>query len=223
MVPRCYRLPIMAQTVETTCTECGQPITLTVGHKVQTWKRTGRAYCSDPCRTARMSRLSSARMAATNRKYASERMRERNPMRRPESVEKMRASLQRIGHQPTVRGGNGKPLSEPQKALANALMWPTEWVVKTGKPRRPGVPTCYKVDIANPTLKVAVEVDGASHGLLARREADRRKDEFLSGSGWLVLRYSNQEVMADTAGIARTVLSTTSMWLARTPTSSVTE
>lgn len=152
-------------------------------------------------------------MARTNRKYASQRMRERNPMRDPDTRAKMAATLREIGHKPHVRGGNGKPLPAGQRALADLLGWPTEetYRTETGEP-----PWHYKLDIAHPTMKVCVEVDGGSHW--SRRDADDRRDALLRSRGWLVFRFSNRAAMERTADCAREVLSTTSKWRARTPT-----
>lgn len=130
-------------------------------------------------------------------------------MRRDDVRNRMSETLRSMGHRPSVRGGNGYGLTEPQRLLSEELNWPTEVVVPTGRPRTPGVPTHYKLDIADPDRKIAVEVDGGSHYPLARQESDRRKDAFLRGAGWTVLRFSNQEVMADTAACAQTVQSTT--------------
>lgn len=157
-------------------------------------------------------------MASTNRRYASGRMTERNPMHRPETRAKVQAALKAMGHRPVVRGGNGQGPSEPQRLLAALLGWPMEVVVRTGAKRGDGWPFHYKLDIANPAAMVAVEVDGGSHQSIDRQSQDRRKEAFLVGRGWTVLRFSNRAVMADTAGCARTVLSTTSKLLGPTPT-----
>jgi hypothetical protein len=142
-------------------------------------------------------------------------MKARNPMRLQENREKMKATLAEIGHKPRSQGGNGKPMPEPQRRLAEFLGWPTEQVVV---PKDGTMPWHYKLDIAHPTMKVCVEVDGGSHCSLARRESDRRRDERLSRLGWLTFRFSNRDAMERTAECARTVLSTTSRWQARTPT-----
>ena len=81
------------------------------------------------------------------------------------------------------------------------------------------MPTHYKIDVGNTELKVAVEIDGGSHSSLARQEQDRKKDAFLRSIGWTVLRFSNAEVMDDTAACARTVLFTTSKSTGLTTTS----
>jgi len=91
--------------------------------------------------------------------------------------------------------------------------------VPTGQRATGGPPSHYKIDLANPDLMIAVEVDGQSHSSRAGQERDRRKDEWLTGAGWLVLRFSNREVMADSAACARMVTSITSRSRRRTPTS----
>ena len=109
----------------------------------------------------------------------------------------------------------------PELVEALGLGWETEFVVPTRAGRQlGGLPTHYKLDIAYPELMVAVEVDGHSHNTTERKAQDERKTEFLAGLGWTVLRFSNQEVMADTAACARTVLSTTSKLNERTHTES---
>lgn len=142
-------------------------------------------------------------------------MRADNPMARAEVREKMSATLKRIGHKPRAQGGNGASLPEPQRMMAEHLGWPTEAIVAPGDGERP---YHYKLDIAHPTMKVCVEIDGGSHFSLARQASDRRRDERLSRLGWLTFRFSNREAMERTAECARTVLSTTSKWKARTPT-----
>ena len=85
-----------------------------------------------------------------------------------------------------------------------------EQAIPTKMPRNSGYPTCYKVDVCNPALKIAVEVDGNSHCPISRQEQDRKKDALLSGLGWTVLRFSNRQVMTDLEGCVRKVLSTIS-------------
>lgn len=152
-------------------------------------------------------------MARTNRVHASRRMRERNPMHRPEARAKMSATLRAIEHKPRLRGGNGTPMPAARQVLAQFLGWQTEVIYRTctGSP-----PWHYKLDIVHPTMKVCVEVDGGSH--FGRRDSDDRRDALLRSRGWLVFRFSNQDAMERTEECAREVLSTTSKWRARTPT-----
>lgn len=133
-------------------------------------------------------------------------------MRDPATREKMAASLRAIGHRPPRRGGNGTPMPVAQRMLADLLDWPTEVIYRTnmGQP-----PWHYKLDIAHPTMKVCVEVDGGSHA--GRKDADDRRDMLLRSRGWLVFRFSNRDAMERTEDCAREVLSTTSKWKERTP------
>jgi hypothetical protein len=160
-------------------------------------RKGGRVYCSKECGMKYNAATSSKTMAETNRKYASERMRERNPMTRPDSREKMKETLRRIGHHPIVQGGNGRGLTEPQKILLNALekLSPVaEFIQRSKQGRYSGYPGHYKIDIAIPESKIAIEIDGGSHCALARREQDRKKSAFLESLGWTVLRLSNQQI-----------------------------
>ena len=112
--------------------------------------------------------------------------------------------LKAMGHKPPVRGGNGTGLARPQEILLDALSpkgWVAEYVVTTGVKREKGsLPTHYKIDLANPTKMVAIEVDGRSHNTLARREADKRKDAFLLSKGWSVFRVRNETILNDIKG-----------------------
>lgn len=109
----------------------------------------------------------------------------------------MRARLKELRWKPIRRCGNGGLLSLPQLALLHSLGpgWEPEWVVPTGKGRNSGWPTNYKVDIAHPEERIAIEVDGPAHGSRGRKVEDRRKNLFLAESGWLVLRVSNRRAL----------------------------
>ena len=127
------------------------------------------------------------------------------------NVQKMRATLLAKNHKPKVLGGNGRPATQPQRMLKERLGddWALEWIVPTKKGSE-GFPHHYKLDIAHPVKKVAIEVDGASHLSRKGRERDRRKDAFLRENGWQLFRFWNKAVMADLEGCAQTVMSTTS-------------
>ena len=190
------------------CAGCGTEVKLQGKQLRQA--HTGRPYCSDGCRESVVSKISSATMAKTNRRHASDRMKKNNPMHRQESREKMASTLREIGHKPPIQGGNGNGPTEPEQRLSDALGWPMQVIVKTGKKRGSGYPFHYKVDVGNPELKIAIEVDGGSHGTLRRRAQDEKKDALLRSLGWQVLRFSNREVMADSEACARMVMSTIS-------------
>lgn len=120
-------------------------------------------------------------------------------MRDPATREKMKNTLQRIGHKPIVRGGNGT-LIALEWQVCDALNaahrgWCMRQVIRTGGAN--GLPAGVKLDLSNPWLKVAVELDGGSHAALERQEQDLRKRSFLHSCGWTVLSFANRQVVAD--------------------------
>jgi len=94
-----------------------------------------------------------------------------------------------------VRGGNGRT-TEPQRLLFEALGdgCEMEYAISLGK-KVPGYPTCYKVDLAFPERRLAIEVDGPSHRYGKLRERDEKKVEKLASLGWRVLRFWNSEIL----------------------------
>lgn len=130
---------------------------------------------------------------------------------KPESIEKMRRSLS--GRTFLARGGNGA-LTEPQLKLSRALgELPMEYPIMTAPvaSRFKSLPNCYKVDIAYPALKVAVEVDGNTHKQKKWKFLDRRKTEVLNALGWTVLRFWNWDILTwiDTGMPTGSFISTT--------------
>jgi len=114
----------------------------------------------------------------------------------PGMREKVSGILRKMGHRPPWIGGKGRGLTEPQKILLRALGdgWEAEYPVPVN-PRRDGLPTCYYLDLANPVMMVAIEVDGATHYLAEVKEADAKKTAFLNGRGWTVFRFWNREIL----------------------------
>ena len=128
----------------------------------------------------------------------SKRMKEDNPSLRPEVIEKGKATKAIRGSLHVwkgTRGGNGQ-LTVPQILLAEAIGWATEVPVSLG-PKQPGYPTCYKVDIGNPILKIAIEVDGNGHNGKHVKSLDLKKEGKLRELGWRVLRFTNEAIMTD--------------------------
>lgn len=134
----------------------------------------------------------------------------RNPSSDPVNRAQISKTLRAMGHRPSVRGGNGTGLTKAQQILLDSLGpgWNPEHVVSTGGRVKGGLPTHYKIDVANPSLMIAVEVDGGSHGTIARQQADRRKAAWLSNQGWKVLRFSNQEVLNSIDSVTERITST---------------
>ena len=129
------------------------------------------------------------------RKAISKRMLEKNPMDNPESKRK-------LGKEYRIHlmegAGNGRGYTEPQKVLARKLGrgWWTELVVPTGYYYGDsGLPTNFKIDVANIYFGIAIEIDGHSHRGQKSREEDERKSSFLQSKGWAVLRFKNSQVI----------------------------
>lgn len=116
-----------------------------------------------------------------------------------------RAIGQQRGHETLRRqgyihlnGGNGTGLTVPQRILMERLEWEAEYILPVGKRELGGLPTHYKIDIADPQSKIAIEVDGASHRTPTVRARDCKKTEYLQSQGWVVLRFSNKEILTNT-------------------------
>jgi hypothetical protein len=135
-----------------------------------------------------------------------ERIRTLNPTDRPEVRAKISATLRAMGHKPSQQGGNGHPIPLPQRLLWELLGdgWYLEYSLSLG-PKTTGYPTCYKLDIANPSLMLAVEVDGACHH--SRKTLDTKRTVKLETLGWKVLRFWNQEVLSSALSVVETIRS----------------
>jgi hypothetical protein len=184
-----------------TCNWCGKSVLASTKWQKESLVRNGYAYCPKECGHKSHAGVSSRTLAATNRKYAeqfSARMKEHNPMHDAATREKVRNTLIQKGSRPKERGGNGRETPIPQAVLMVALRKfnpVAEFVVPTKAGKATGIPNHYKIDIAFPDEKLAVEVDGHSHSVLERQEQDKKKENFLSSLGWTVLRIPNQLVM----------------------------
>lgn len=202
------------------CAQCGKIVTCN-GRRDRERVRAGRVYCSEKCKTNLVRAISQRTMARTNRAHASHRMKIRNPMKRPETRAKVSKAMR--GRTFLARGGNGQPTT-PQMIMANATGLAMEYPIPTAtvKGRFQSLPTCYKVDLADPKVKLAVEIDGHSHRTKKWRFLDQRKTAVLNGLGWTVLRFWNQDVMDDLAACVQTV-SSTILRLRKTTTTSPTD
>ena len=61
----------------------------------------------------------------------------------------------------------------------------------------------FIADFACTRHQLIVEADGGQH---ADSEADRRRTSWLEGEGWRVLRFWNNDVLANTNGVIETIL-----------------
>ena len=126
------------------------------------------------------------------------------------------------GRQLSVRCGNGTGMTIPQTIMKEALlaMFPDlveEYVIAT-KMKYP-MPRSYAMDLSSVANKMCIEIDGQSHCPLERQEQDKRKDEFIRGIGWTMLRFSNKRVMENLEDCVQEVLSTISKSKETTTTS----
>lgn len=62
----------------------------------------------------------------------------------------------------------------------------------------------YYIDFAARLHRLAIELDGDSHGGRERQDAGRTR--FLEGQGWRVIRFTNSDVMSNADGVARAIL-----------------
>ncbi len=102
------------------------------------------------------------------------------------------------------KGGNGKGMTEPQKILLAELGegWIPEFAIATGEKRGSGFPSAYKADIAKPSCRVAIELDGQSHHSPKQRAKDAKKDAKLRSLGWQVFRFDNLDAIRRAKEIA---------------------
>lgn len=212
-----------ALTIKSFCLECNCPILLDTHEKRSRAKKQGGILCSQKCITERRKKTSGALLTQYIKENPQKSMKETDPIRWEKMKIEMTKTLKRIGHQPKTRGGNGRQPPIPQQRLFDALGegWVMEYPIKTKDiPNRKELrlPTCYKSDIANPNLMIAIEVNGSSHTSLKVQEKDKKKERILVGLGWKTLVFTNQEVMEHLEESVQTVLSIISKQKNTTPT-----
>jgi hypothetical protein len=203
-----------------TCCNCGGKAVYSNRRRYTDAKRLGRAYCSEACKKRYHSKRSAETMRATNLRYRDaivRRMIERNPMADHKNIETMVAKTK--GRTFLGRGGNGQPTKQ-QLLLHDHTGLPMEHPIslKAARGHFESVPKNYKVDLADPRVKLAIEVDGKSHRLRKWRFLDQRKTAILGFLGWHVLRFTNEEVDADLSGRLLRIWSTIFMLKATTTT-----
>lgn len=155
------------------------------------------------------------------RPEVAERMAKHNPMHVQENIEKVRRA--NTGKTFLARGGNGK-ITKQQEKLRQALGLPEsalEFAIFTNNAKGsfPSLPIAYKVDLGVLEVKLAIEVDGASHKKKKWKFVDQRKTAVLNHLGWTVLRFWNAEIDQDLNTCVQTVMSTISRLKETTTTS----
>ena len=91
-----------------------------------------------------------------------------------------------------VRRGNGTgptvTEAEALSKLGRGWIWNHAVATKNGQR-----PYHYKIDVAQPSKKMAIEIDGRSH--VGRQVADCRKDKWLRSHGWRLIRITNEQAV----------------------------
>ena len=125
-----------------------------------------------------VSKMSSETMSATNKRMG-DRISKWMSSRivSDQTRKRVSESLKLIGHKPKVRGGNGTGPTSTQHMLSHMCNLLVEHPIKTAGSGMQNVPNCYKVDLAEPSVKLAIEVDGSSHSSISRKAADKKKTE----------------------------------------------
>jgi hypothetical protein len=112
-------------------------------------------------------------------------------MQRPDVSAKRAAATEqqrRMGF-PNLTYRNGMA-TLPQRALLDVLPGAVlEYPIHLG-----AVGTPPRVDLAIPSLRLAIEIDGHSHQIQQRKVIDASKEQALKGLGWTLLRFSNNEI-----------------------------
>ena len=102
-----------------------------------------------------------------------------------------------------------EPITEHARALRNGatdaerLIWRR---VAQYRPRftRQLVVGPYIIDLACRTARLAIELDGSQH--IDAASYDARRTAYLEDAGWVVLRFWNNDVMANPDGVADAIL-----------------
>ncbi len=66
----------------------------------------------------------------------------------------------------------------------------------------------YVVDFVCLSAKLIIELDGETHDFVSRQIADGRRDAFLTSAGFRVLRFTNDQVLSNLAGVIETIRET---------------
>lgn len=88
-------------------------------------------------------------------------------------------------------------LQMARKATGEIVSYEHFMLLEGGKP--------IFIDVAVPKLRLAIEVDGTSHGTLAAQKADAERDDSLKSMGWRVLRIKNDCVDQYPDAVSRSI------------------
>ncbi|MDY6450626.1 endonuclease domain-containing protein [Acinetobacter faecalis] len=101
---------------------------------------------------------------------------------------------------------------ERRKMLRNNMTEPEKrlWLVLKNKQlglkfrRQHGIGD-YIVDFYSPEIKLVIELDGESHFSTEAKAYDQLRDEYFLGLGISTIRFLNQDVMNNLAGVFQTI------------------
>jgi very-short-patch-repair endonuclease len=79
----------------------------------------------------------------------------------------------------------------------------------------------YIADFMSHSTRLIIELDGASHDFAARRSADEARDAWFQSQGYLVLRFTNEEVLGNLNGVAQAIFEAASARRLAPPTLSL--
>ena len=66
----------------------------------------------------------------------------------------------------------------------------------------------YVVDFACHSARVIVELDGESHDFISRQRSDHRRDALFESQGYVVLRFTNEQLLTNLAGVVEVIRQT---------------
>ena len=89
---------------------------------------------------------------------------------------------------------------------AEAILWDYIKNRQLGQPfRRQHIIGDYIVDFACIPLKLIIEIDGGYHHLPNQQMNDEQRQKWLEKRGFTVLRFSNEEIIADTNNVIKKI------------------
>jgi very-short-patch-repair endonuclease len=77
----------------------------------------------------------------------------------------------------------------------------------------------YIADFACHSARLIIELDGETHDFESRQQRDRQRDAWFSSQGYVVLRFTNDDVMGNLAGVVEVIRETASSRLRGAPPS----
>jgi very-short-patch-repair endonuclease len=123
---------------------------------------------------------------------------DRCPVKLPENRRKLVEGQRALGF-PNLNYRGGP--TAPQKILFDALPGAAMEFRFLGSGRESGKVSRLSIDVAIPSLKLAIEVDGLSHVRQLDKARDSRKEQALKERGWTLLRFRNGEVLNDLSSV----------------------